>query len=74
MTLKKNLFAALAVGCALAMSANSASAHLSAAASCGSSGGSGVVVRSGSWGGSLADRGVRVVRAAVRTAATCRLR
>jgi uncharacterized protein (TIGR03000 family) len=46
MTLKKNLFAALVVGCALAMSANSASAHLfGRGGSCGSYGG-------GSWGGS----------------------
>ena len=46
MTLKKNLFAALVVGCALALSANSASARLFGhGGSCGSYGG-------GSWGGS----------------------
>jgi uncharacterized protein (TIGR03000 family) len=52
MTLKKNLFAALVVGCALAMSANSASAHLfGRGGSCGSYGG-GWGSYGGSWGGS----------------------
>jgi uncharacterized protein (TIGR03000 family) len=46
MTLKTNLFAALIVGAAVALSATSASAHLfGRGGSCGSSGGSG-----GSWG------------------------
>ena len=52
MTLKKNLFAALVVGCALAMSANTASAHLfGRGGSCGSWGG-GWGSYGGSWGGS----------------------
>jgi uncharacterized protein (TIGR03000 family) len=50
MTLKKNLFVALAIGCALAMSANSASAHLFGHGSCGSSGGSWGGGSHGSWG------------------------
>jgi uncharacterized protein (TIGR03000 family) len=50
----KNLFAALVVGCALMLSANSASAHLFGhGGSCGSSGGSwGSHGSHGSWGGS----------------------
>jgi uncharacterized protein (TIGR03000 family) len=50
MTMKKNLFTALVVGCALALSANSASARLFGhGGSCGSGGGWG---SHGSWGGS----------------------
>ena len=57
MTLKKNLFAALVVGCALALSANSASAHLfGRGGSCGSWGG-GSWGSHGSWGGSYGCSG-----------------
>jgi uncharacterized protein (TIGR03000 family) len=57
MTLKKNLFAALVVGCALALSANSASAHLfGRGGSCGSWGG-GSWGSHGSWGGSYGSGG-----------------
>jgi uncharacterized protein (TIGR03000 family) len=49
MTLK-NLFVALTIGCALALSANSASAHLFGRGGCGSWGG-------GSWGGSYGSWG-----------------
>jgi len=52
MTLKKNLFAALVVGCALALSANTASAHLFGRGSHGSHGSYG-----GSWGGSYGSYG-----------------
>jgi uncharacterized protein (TIGR03000 family) len=53
MTLKKNLFAALVVGCALAMSANSASAHLfGRGGGCGSWGGGWGGSYGGSYGGS----------------------
>jgi uncharacterized protein (TIGR03000 family) len=59
MTLKKNLFAALVVGCALALSANPASAHLFGRGSCGSHGGSwgGSYGSGGSWGGSYGSCG-----------------
>ena len=59
MTLKKNLFVALAVGCALALSANSASARLFGHGSCGSHGGWGGSWGSygGSWGGSYGSCG-----------------
>jgi uncharacterized protein (TIGR03000 family) len=58
MTLKKNLFAALVVGCALAMSANSASAHLfGRGGSCGSWGGGWGGSYGGSWGGSYGSYG-----------------
>ncbi len=50
MTLKKNLFAALVVGSALALTAGTASAHLFGRGGCGSSGGWGS--HGGSWGGS----------------------
>lgn len=53
MTMKKNLFAALVVGCALALTASSASAHLfGRGGSCGSGGGWGSRGSHGSWGGS----------------------
>jgi uncharacterized protein (TIGR03000 family) len=60
MTLKKNLFAALAIGCALTLSANSASAHLfGRGGGCGSSGGGwgGGSYGGGSWGGSYGGYG-----------------
>jgi uncharacterized protein (TIGR03000 family) len=57
MSMKKNLFAALVVGCALAVSANSASAHLFGhGGGCGSSGG-GWGSHGGSWGGSYGSGG-----------------
>jgi uncharacterized protein (TIGR03000 family) len=53
MTLKKSLFAALVAVSAIAMTANTSSAHLFGRGSCGSwGGGSG-----GSWGGSWGSRG-----------------
>jgi uncharacterized protein (TIGR03000 family) len=58
MTLKKNLFVALVVGCSLALCANSASAHLFGHGGCGSSGGGwGSHGSHGSWGGSYGSGG-----------------
>jgi uncharacterized protein (TIGR03000 family) len=55
MTLKKNLFAAVVVGCTLALTAGDASARLFGHGSCGSGGGWGH--HHGSWGGSYGGYG-----------------